>query len=230
MSIAIVIIVVAVIATISYLRQRYLKKRRDEFRLWVEGRGWTYTREDDSFTDRFFGTPFNEGDDKEATNVVQGTHDDRPFVAFDYKYETESTDSNGNRTTETHRFGIVSMGMPAQFPTLQVSKESLFSSLARAVGFHDIELENEDFNKKFNVSCKDKKFAYDVLHPRMMAMLLDTPGPGWRLERSDLVGWEKGRISAESIDRNLKYLTGVIGWIPRFVWQDAGVQPPANAT
>ena len=219
--VVVVIVLVGLVAYLTYLRN---KKRREAFAAWAGGRGWTYVAEDNSVIGRFDGTPFGRGDHQRAHNVVTGMRDGRPIVAFDYSYQTHSTDSNGNRTTTTHRYNVMSIGLPAHLPTLEVCRESVLNKVGRALGFRDIEFENEEFNRRFNISCKDRKFASDVLHPRMMQWLLDNEGPGWRMDRADLVCWDSGRISPEVVDRQLGYLDAIAEQVPRFVWQDRGAQ------
>jgi len=228
MQIALFIIGVVVVAGLAYLAQQRAKKRREAFQAWAASRGFTYTAEDDSLTDRFDGTPFGNGDHRRAQNVVSGQHEGRPIIAFDYSYETHSTDSDGDRTTETHRFNVISIGLPAGLPTLQVTREGVMAKLGRAVGIHDIEFENEDFNRRFNISCKDRKLASDLLHPRMMQFLLDAEGPAWRIERSDLMCWDSGRIEPAGVDRQLGFLSSIADQVPRFVWQDRGALPPTQ--
>ncbi|HEX3811927.1 MAG TPA: DUF3137 domain-containing protein [Mycobacteriales bacterium] len=223
---AFIIIAILVVAGVAYLGYLNNKKRREAFQRWAASRGWTYTEEDNSLTDRFEGNPFGKGDHRRAKNVVTGRHENRPVVAFDYSYQTHSTDSEGHRTTTTHRFNVVSIGLPVSLPNLEVGREGLFNKMGRALGFHDIEFENGEFNKKFNISCDDRKLAYDVLHPRMMQWLLDNPGPAWRVERSDLLCWDSGRVSPEVIDRQVAYLATIADQVPRFVWQDRGATPP----
>ena len=43
--------------------------------------------------------------------------------------------------------------------------------------FDDIDFESDEFSRKFYVQSSDRKFAYDVLHPRMMEFLLQTTPP-----------------------------------------------------
>ena len=56
----------------------------------------------------------------------------------------------------------------------------------------DIELESEDFNRAFTVSCPDRKFASDVLHPRMMEFLLQHRALAFRFDQ-DSCGDRRGR-------------------------------------
>ena len=48
----------------------------------------------------------------------------------------------------------------------------VFDKVKGAFGFDDIDFESEEFSRRFWVQSSDKRFAYDVLHPRMMEFLL----------------------------------------------------------
>lgn len=191
--------------------------------MFAQSNGWTWTAEDNSWTERWDGSPFGEGDHRRANNVVHGERHRRTIVAFDYSYQTHSTDSKGNRTTTTHRYGVCAMGMPAELPRLQVTHENLLTRIGGALGRDDIELESEDFNRKFRVSCPDRKFATDVLHPRQMDMLLQKGVVAWRMEGSDLLCWDDGQHSPAQVLERLSLLDDILDGIPSFVWRDRGV-------
>ena len=53
----------------------------------------------------------------------------------------------------------------------------LFDKVAGAFGFDDIDFESSEFSKRFYVKSTEKRFAYDVLHPRMMEFLLAARPP-----------------------------------------------------
>ena len=44
--------------------------------------------------------------------------------------------------------------------------EGCWTGSSGGLAGNDIELESDDFNRAFSVSCPDRKFASDVLHPR----------------------------------------------------------------
>jgi len=50
-----------------------------------------------------------DGTNRHARNVITGTTGGFPIVAFDYSYETESTDSDGGRTKSTHRYAVTAL-------------------------------------------------------------------------------------------------------------------------
>src|SRR5262249_53195104 len=144
------------------------------FRAWAAAHGWTYATRDDSYRDMPWGAPFGTGSGRAAFDVLQGSWGDRPALCFTYRYQTET--SNGKTTqTENHWFAIYSLHLPRSLPELRVSKEGIFSSIARKIGIHDIEFESEDFNRAFKVKADDRKFAYDVVNPQMMQLLMDNP-------------------------------------------------------
>lgn len=222
---AVVVIIVVIVLASIVLSYRAKKKRREALAAWSRQRGWQLTESDDSYTKRFEGTPFGTGDNRQARNIMTGRAGDRSCVVFDYRYDTHSTDSKGNRTTSTHWFEIVAVSLPRTVPSLEVGREGVFGTMARAVGIKDIELENEDFNRQFKVKSPDAKFAYDVLHPRMMQWLMESGfDRPWRIDGGEIMSWRNGRTKLERVDGSLTFLGAVIDRVPGFAW-DREPQP-----
>ena len=62
-------------------------------------------------------------------------------------------------------------------PDLLIRREGLFDKIVSAFGKNDIDFESAEFSRKYFVKCDSRKFAYDIIHPRMMEFLLETePG------------------------------------------------------
>jgi hypothetical protein len=215
------------VGAVAYFAYQADKKRRAALQSFALSSGWTYAARDDSWCDRFVGAPFGDGDDRRADNVLQGSYEGTPMVAFDYQYETHSTDSKGNRTTTTHRYAVCSLRLPAPLPGLELSPESALTRLAGHLGFDDVELESEDFNRMYRVKARNPKFAYDVLNPRTMSALLGRPALHMRLLDVDAVCWESGRLAPTELLARLSTLKLLIGGIPSFVWSD---QSPPGGT
>ena len=55
---------------------------------------------------------------------------------------------------------------------LLIRPEGMFDRLAGVFGFDDIDFESAEFSRGFHVKSPDKRFAYDVVHPRMMEFLM----------------------------------------------------------
>jgi Protein of unknown function (DUF3137) len=208
---------------LAYRSWQQEQKRRELLMQWATNSGFAYADEDDAWCARWNGSPFAEGDHRRARNVVTGATDNKPFAAFDYTYQTHSSDGRGGRTTTTHHYVVASVQLPTFLPRLQVTPENVLTRLGNAVGFDDIELESEDFNRKFRVSCDDPKFASDVLSPRTMQLLVSRPVPSWRIEGTDVVAWHEGRMSPALVLSMLQTLCAVIAGVPSFVWHDHGV-------
>jgi hypothetical protein len=201
-------------------------KRRERLFAAATARGWTYTAEQPELVSRWTGTPFGRGDSRHAREVLSGSWRGAGFWAFTYSYETSSTDSKGARTTTTHRYAVTALALPAYLPTLEVAPESLMGRFSQAVGIgSDIDVESEDFNRTFRVESRDRKFASDVLTPRLVEALLAGPRDPWRIEGPCILTWDTGTVEVEQVDGRLAALQLVVSAIPAFVWKDHGYDP-----
>ena len=72
-------------------------------------------------------------------------------------------------------------------PPLRVDPEDFLDRFVGRITGNDIDLESEEFNRAFTVSCPDRKFASDVLHPQMMEFLLQHRQLGWRFEQDSML-------------------------------------------
>lgn len=221
---------IALMIVLGVLAYQKDKKRRAALQAFALSNGWTYTAGDNRWCDRFTGSPFGTGDNRAVRNVLQGQHSGAPMVAFDYSYETHSTDSKGNRTTTTHRYAVCALQLPAPLPLLELSPESVLTRIAGALGVQDIELESEDFNRRYRVKARDPKFAYDVLNPRTMQALLGRPAEHLRLLDVDAVCWASGRLAPVELLARLSTLQTLIAGIPSFVWADHTENTSGGAT
>src|SRR5262245_21504478 len=63
--------------------------RSKEVRAWAEGHGFRYRTGTDPSYDKTFGFPsLNQGSNRHAHHIVEGSYHGRPVFAFDYHYET----------------------------------------------------------------------------------------------------------------------------------------------
>ncbi len=173
--IPIIIVLVAAGAYWSYLQQ---KQRREEMAALADQLGWQFTAERDYDHDDQFAhfEIFRHGHSRFAFNTLYGELevDGRTWPAKMGDFEYKVTHSNGKSTsTHTYRFSYLILHLPfAHAPDLLIRREGLFDSLKCMMGFDDIDFESAEFSKRFFVKSPDKRFAYDVIHPRMMEFLL----------------------------------------------------------
>ena len=202
------------------------QKRRTDLLNFALSKGWLYSPGDPlGLANRWERAPFGCGHTRQVTNLVRGEERGHQLVSFDYKYVESDTDSNGKRSTRTYRYHVTAVHLPAYLPTVEVSAENVLTRLGGAVGLADIDLESEDFNRRYRVRSDNTKLACDVLTPRTMEFLLRGPATAWRTQGTDGSCWDSGRASPLDIQRHVAMLTGIVDGIPAFVWKDHGHDP-----
>jgi len=206
---------IAVVAVVfSYLAA---KKRREELAAFAASRGWRYEVEQPLLVDRFGGPPFGLGFGRRAYNVLYGSHDGRDLVSFDYEYKTRTSDGK-QTTTHVHRFSVLGLSMGLVMPPMSVDPENFLDRFVGRLSGNDIDLESEEFNRAFTVSCPDRKFASDVLHPQMMEYLLQHRQLGWRFESDSMLVIATGARTPAQIDATIAVMDGITDRVPEFVW------------
>ena len=192
-SVLFLVLAIVVGVGLAYFSYYRAKKRREMFAALAAQYGWSYVPANNSLAGQWAGTPFRTGDNRRAKNVLSGPYQGHQMVAFDYSYQTHTTNGKGQRRTTTHKFGVVVMQLPGALPHLEVTHEGIFGgAVANALGFRDIQFESEQFNRAFRVKADDERFGHAVVTPRMMELLLARGEIGWRFEGNSLVGWDSG--------------------------------------
>ena len=142
------IIILAIIGAAVYGRFA-AKTRRGTIRSVAATMGFSYVAEDPAVLDQFaaLGAPFDLGFDRRATNVLVGSWDGRPAIAWDYSYKTRS--SGKNNSTVPHDLGIVCIRTrrdPRPDPATPTSHPALRGSGLRSQrlvkGFVDLRLDD----------------------------------------------------------------------------------------
>lgn len=212
---------VIVIGAVMYFQYKAHQKKVAEFTAFAAERGWRYTERDRSLANRFLGDPFGQGHGRNAKHVLTGEHRGRRMLAFEYSYK-ETHGSGNDRRTETYHHTVVALSLPVPKPTLEIGQEGLGRKLLGFVGVRDLQLESEQFNETFHIRTDNDKFAYDVLHPRMMEWMLADQralSNGFRFERGDLVVWDRKKIELQKVPWLLDYLCDILDRVPSFVWK-----------
>lgn len=188
--IVIPLIITLVVVGAIYAHKQEMKRREDLAAL-AARRGWRFSAAKDHAHDEEYShfEIFRSGHSRYAFNTMEGpveVHGRACFAkAGDFHYRRTSG-SGKNRRTTTYRFSYLILHLPyASSPDLLIRREGLFDKLKSVFGFDDIDFESAEFSRKFYVQSPDKRFAYDVCHPRMLEFLLaENPG---------LIDIEKGR-------------------------------------
>ena len=158
------------------------------------------------------------GENRYAFNILSGNYQSHDVMAFDYHYETHSTDSKGHRQTHHHYFSFFLLLMPIAFPELAIAREGFFSKVAQALGYDDIDFESHEFSRKFCVRSKDKKFAYDICNACMIEYLLANDDLTIEIEGPAMGISFNSRLSPEKIESNLNRLVAVRALMPDYLF------------
>ncbi len=211
-----VVVIIGIVASF-----KAAKKRRLAMETWANGHGWHFTPDNvSSFEKRFAHLGcFTQGDTRYGYNIVRGERNECDLWALDYHYQTYSTDSKGNRQTHHHHFSAVVIDTGMVMKSLSLRKEGIFDKMKSAFGFDDIDFESAEFSKKFWVTAKEKRWAYDVINQRNMELLLKSPRFSLQFEGSHVVAWRSTRFKPPEFDQALKLVFGVLEGIPKDIRQ-----------
>ena len=207
------IIVIALVIVGGYIAQ---KKRAEQLQRFARAKGLTYEKRNDAWAQMDWGHPFGVGRAQKARHVMTGHLSGRPVVTFAHEYTTGSGDDR--RTVHTM---VTAIQIPRAFPKLEVGLEGVTGRFARKLGFKDVELESEAFNRKYKIQCDNRKFAYDVLHPRFMEWMTAIDSNGFTIAGPYVVIHRSGRLKEHEIDSNFGYISAVIEHMPGFVWANS---------
>jgi hypothetical protein len=169
------IILVGVVAYFSWLAE---KKRREAMAALAAELGLSFDPDRDRSHDEEYAhfEIFRRGHSRAAYNTMSGQLEFQgrqwPAKMGDFTYKI-TTSTGKSTSTQTYRFSYLILHMPwSGVPDLLIRREGMFDKIAGVLGFDDIDFESAEFSRRFHVSSPDKRFAYDVIDPRMMEFLL----------------------------------------------------------
>jgi hypothetical protein len=108
--------------------------------------------------------------------------------------------------------------METNFPDMIISHESRESRLAEALGASHIAFESAEFSHAFRVRSSDKKFAYDVCHPKMMEYLLANQDLTFEISRTGMAVLFEDWLRPERIESNLLRLIEIRKLLPEYLF------------
>lgn len=172
-SVAIVATQIAVIAYLAVrprLRARHRWRDEDQVERITRQAGLRRARPGEF---ELYSLPFpvlRQGEWQGFENVYVGDWDGDRVWVFDtwYGFTVKGQD------VEEH-FTCAAMHVDAHCPKLAISRENPWSRTWGHLGWRDIELEYDTFNRHFHVSGDDRRFAFALLDGSMMEWLMTTP-------------------------------------------------------
>lgn len=176
----IIIPIMAMIAVIAYYGWKAERQRTLDLVTMARQLGFQFDAGRDRSLDSRYPhfEVFHQGHSRCASNLMSGdlACGDRSYPTLLGDYEYKITTSNGKTTqTTTYRFSFAILHLPfVGVPDVLIRPEGFFDKVKSAMGFDDIDFESAEFSKSFFVKSPDKRFAYDLIDPRMMDFLLAT--------------------------------------------------------
>jgi len=212
------ILVVAGLALFGWLAE---KKRREAFAALAGRLGLAFDPGRDKALPLRYGflDALRQGDNRYAFNILRGDYRGFPVQAFDFHYETHSTNSKGQRQTHHHYLSFFLLEQIRDFPELRIYPESFFSKIGQMLGFEDIDFESLEFSKAFCVRSKDRKFAYDVCHTRMMEYLLAHRDLSLEIEHTAVALSFGKRLKPEEVPARLDQLVTIVNLFPEYLYR-----------
>jgi len=197
------------------------KKRREAFAALAQRLGLAFSpgRETTLPVRYGFLDALRQGDNRYAFNILHGQFQGYPVLVFDYHYETHSTNSKGHRQTHHHYFSFFVLEQAREFPELRIYPEGLWQKFGQMLGFEDIDFESLEFSKAFCVRSKDRKFAYDVCHTRMMEYLLQHRDLSIEIELTAVSLSFGKRLKPEEVTERLNQLVQIVNLFPEYLYR-----------
>jgi hypothetical protein len=218
------LVVGGILAFFGYLRNQ---QRRQELADLAQELGWQFDPSKNyTFEDQYpHFDLFSRGHPRYAFNTLRGQiavgEGTWPVVMGDYYYQVTSG-SGKHRQTHTYQFSYVMLDFPFSCPgELVIRREGLFDKLAAMLGFDDIDFESAEFSRRFSVKGENKKFAFDIIHPRMMELLLASDPPTIHLAGNHCCLNEGNRRwSPEQFRTTLAWAEKFVAHWPRYLLED----------
>jgi len=232
----ILIPLVLVIAGIGmYAAWKAEQKRLAAFRELADELGLEFSESRDPGHDERFArfALFRRGRSRVAYNTLTGSvevggHDLRVRMG-DFRYKVDRG-SGKNRRTETVRLSYLIAWNPlGSCPETIVRREGIMDRMAGLLGFDDIDFESIEFSKAFHVSSDDKRFAYDLIDPRMMEYLMASAPPAFELDGGLVcLSTGKGRWEVSEFRARLDWIGGFLDRWPRHLADSMSPADPGD--
>lgn len=213
MELLIAVIAVLFLAVVIY-GMLAAAKRRKALRQWAGSRGLSYRYAKDKGFDGNFPDfkQLHRGHSRYANNVMTGPWQGMGVFCFDYHYRTGS-----GKNDTTHNLSGVIIRSPVPLKPLLIRPEGFFDRVAEFFGMDDIDFESAEFSKKFYVKSPDKRWAYDVIHQRMMEYLLAGPSLNVVFGSMHVMTWNGRIFTPEHFGIALDHLAGILTRLPEYL-------------
>ena len=202
------------IVVIIFIVHTLAVQRRKKTAAYAISLGWQFTSEKDKkMHDRYASFRcLRRGHSRYAYNIMSGKRDGRDVTAFDYHYVT-----GHGKSRRVHNFSALIIQSPMPLRPLYLRPENIFDRMTDFFGYNDIDFESAEFSRKFYVKAPERRWAYDVIHQRMMEYLLEAPKFHVQFDSSAIIVWRNKRFSEQDFDNAFALIQGILSRLPAYV-------------
>lgn len=217
------LVLIGGLAIYQYYRSQ---QRQKDLMALAARQGWTFRHARDGGMEARFGafSCLQTGSNRYAYNVLEGAYRQRNLCAFDYHYETYSTDSKGNRQTHHHYFSAAVLDVNLPLKPLLIRPEGFFDKIGEFFGLDDIDFESSQFSREFHVTSPDRRWAFDVIHQATMEFLLNAPRFTVELAGPRVIVYRSRCYDPDEFEHALQVAAGIIDRLPNYLlseWKGA---------
>lgn len=116
---------------------------------------------------------FGRGDGGRARNILQGEWNNVSVRAMEYDYFVTRTTWVFYRVKAWRRFSVAVLDLGASVPSVIAERNGAAGLASDYMGFHDVQLNSDEFNRQFHVTTDDREFAYKFFDLGMLRWLLN---------------------------------------------------------
>lgn len=214
--IVLVVLLLGTFALVSFVRAR---QRREALAAWAGQQGLAFAPDKIRGLDAQFPAfdCLRHGEGRYAYNLARGIWHERAALAFDYHYETTSTNSKGETETSHYYFSAVILASRVPLKPLLIRPEGFFDKVKSVFGFEDINFESAEFSRRFFVAAPDRKWAYDVLHPRAIEFVLASPVFSLQFDAQAVIAWRQSTFAPLEFTQGLTLIRGLLEQLPDYL-------------
>ena len=100
---------------------------------------------------------------------------------------------------------------------LFIRPEGFFDKVTQFFGFDDIDFESAEFSRRFYVKSPDKRWAYDVIHPRTMELLMAGPRFSIKFDTGCVIAYRSSTFKPAEFAAAAGTIRGILDGLPDYL-------------
>lgn len=183
-----------IVGIISLVSMHFAKKRREALEAFYKGRGFSF--DSGPISPGVFGaagiSPFNRSGGT-FRNIGKMTTGNKTLFFADYSYTTGS-----GKNRKRHQQTVACMLGANTLPRFTLTREDIFSKIAQAVGYGDIDLPHDpEFSKKFVLRGEKPELIRNIFDSAVVNFIKKQPGIRLECEPNGVVWVVTGQMTED---------------------------------